>query len=204
MTNPKAQPEPQPAPAPAPAERLTEHVFEEAPEAEAGAPSTSQPGAVDQLLAAVDLPAAPAARPAVPAGLPAAPVLRTARIEALSPGGARVSFRGAAEPVEADLDEGVDQALVEQAFARGDRVLLEVDAATGEAIVVGVVQTRLPDKLELRAGEVIIDADREVVLRAGRAALRLREDGDVELVGSRIVTMSRGLFRLVGRVLRLN
>ena len=43
-----------------------------------------------------------------------------------------------------------------------------------------------------------------VVLRAGRGALRLREDGDVELVGSRISTMSRGLFRIVGRVLRLN
>ena len=30
------------------------------------------------------------------------------------------------------------------------------------------------------------------------------EDGDVEMVGSRIVSMSRGLYRLVGRVLRLN
>ena len=41
-------------------------------------------------------------------------------------------------------------------------------------------------------------------LRSGRAALRMRGDGDVELVGSRIATMSRGLYRLVGRVLRLN
>ena len=49
-----------------------------------------------------------------------------------------------------------------------------------------------------------IDAAEELVLRAGRAALRLREDGDVELVGSRISAASRGLFRLVGRILRLN
>ncbi|MEZ4311015.1 MAG: hypothetical protein R3F14_23480 [Polyangiaceae bacterium] len=43
-----------------------------------------------------------------------------------------------------------------------------------------------------------------MLLRAGRAALRLREDGDVELVGSRISAASRGLFRIVGRILRLN
>ena len=34
--------------------------------------------------------------------------------------------------------------------------------------------------------------------------MRIREDGDVEIVGSRIAAMSRGLFRLVGRVLQLN
>ena len=49
-----------------------------------------------------------------------------------------------------------------------------------------------------------LKAWREVLIWAGRAALRIREDGDVELVGSRILTMSRGLFRIVGRVLRLN
>lgn len=199
MTSPKPRPEPQPAQIDAPAEaRVLE--LEEEPAVEPAPPSA----AVDQLLAAVELPAAPAALPPASPGLPAGPALRAARIEALTPGGALVSFRGAGAPVAADLDEGVERALVEQAFARGDRALVEVDPATGEAILVGVVQTRLPDKLELRAGEVVIDAEREVLIRAGRAALRLREDGDVELVGSRIVTMSRGLFRLVGRVLRLN
>ena len=71
-------------------------------------------------------------------------------------------------------------------------------------MVVGVVQRRVPETLELRAATVIIEAEREIVLRAGRSALRIREDGDVELVGGRVLAMSRGLFRIVGRVLRLN
>ena len=50
----------------------------------------------------------------------------------------------------------------------------------------------------------MIEAEREILIRSGRGAMRIREDGDIEVVGSRISTMSRGLFRIVGRVLRLN
>ncbi len=57
---------------------------------------------------------------------------------------------------------------------------------------------------ELSAGTVTIEGEREVMIRAGRSAIRLREDGDIEIVGSRISAASRGLFRLVGRILRLN
>jgi hypothetical protein len=67
-----------------------------------------------------------------------------------------------------------------------------------------VLQTRLPEVVTLRAAEVEIDASRSLTLRSGRAGLRLRADGEVELVGSRISAASRGLMRLVGRVLRLN
>jgi hypothetical protein len=93
--------------------------------------------------------------------------------------------------------------LIARAMTNGDRVLVEI--TPGETpLVVGVVQTRFPEKLELKAQEIVIEAEREVLIRAGRSAVRLREDGDVELVGSRILTLSRGLFRIVGRVLRLN
>jgi hypothetical protein len=71
-------------------------------------------------------------------------------------------------------------------------------------LVVGVLQTRRPRELKLRAGTVTIEGEQEVLIRAGRAAIRLREDGDIEIVGSRISAASRGLFRLVGRILRLN
>jgi hypothetical protein len=67
-----------------------------------------------------------------------------------------------------------------------------------------VLQRRLPSTVQLTGQTVVIDAERELLLRAGRAAIRLRDDGDIEMVGSRIMTMSRGLFRIVGRVLRLN
>lgn len=105
--------------------------------------------------------------------------------------------------IEAFLDDGVDPALIAKAAESGDRVLLEEDADLG-AVIVGVLQTRLPETLELKARNIVIDAENEVTIRSGKAGMRLREDGDVELVGSRIVTMSRGLFRLVGRMLRLN
>jgi hypothetical protein len=71
-------------------------------------------------------------------------------------------------------------------------------------VIVGVVQTRVPREVTLKASTITLEAEREILLRAGRSALRLREDGDVELVGSRIVTASRGLLRLVGKMLRLN
>jgi hypothetical protein len=65
-------------------------------------------------------------------------------------------------------------------------------------LVVGMLQTRRPRELKLCAGTVTIEGKQEAIIRAGRAAIRLREDGDVEIVGSRISAASRGLFRLVG------
>jgi hypothetical protein len=82
-------------------------------------------------------------------------------------------------------------------------VLVEIDPILGP-LVVGVVQRRVPAKVEIRGETVVIEAEREILLRTGRGAMRIREDGDIEVVGSRISTMSRGLFRIVGRVLRLN
>ena len=70
--------------------------------------------------------------------------------------------------------------------------------------MVGVLQTRSPREIHLKAAVVHIEGDEEVLIRSGRAALRIRQDGDVEIVGSRIHAASRGLFRLVGRILRLN
>lgn len=155
---------------------------------------------LDELLAHVTAPAA--AAPLAPAA-EAVPVVRTARIVSMSGTEVLVAVRGKREPVAADVAAEVDRELVERALASGDAVLVEQEPG-GRPVIVGVLQTRIPAKLELRAETIHIEADREVLLRAGTAALRIREDGDVELVGSRILHMSRGLFRLVGRVLRLN
>jgi hypothetical protein len=138
------------------------------------------------------------ARPA-----PLAPGLRSARVTGLRGRTVDVVWRGQREATPATLDEGVDREVVEQAMENGDLVLVEVDPA-GQPFVIGVIQRKVPEALTIKAQKLTLEADQEVTLRAGRAALRLREDGDVELVGSRISTMSRGLFRIVGRVLRLN
>jgi len=111
--------------------------------------------------------------------------------------------RGRAEPVEAALAHEVSPELVARAAKSGDAVVVECPRGA-TPLVVGVLQTRIADELVLEANKVRIEGRDEILLRAGRGAVRLRRDGDVELVGSRVSAMSRGLFRLVGRVLRLN
>jgi hypothetical protein len=130
------------------------------------------------------------------------PGLRTAKLVALENGGARITLGGGTQ-VSAQLAADVDLEIVQRALENGDRVLVEVDEL-GVPEIVGVVATRIPRTLHLEAERVIVEASEVLTLRSGKAGMRLREDGDVELVGSRIVTMSRGLFRLVGKMLRLN
>ena len=137
-----------------------------------------------------------------PPGPRLSPGLRTARLVALEKGEARITLAGGAQAL-AQLAPDVDIEIIERALENGDRALVEVDEL-GEPEIVGVVATRIPRTLHLEAERVIVEASEELTLRSGKAGLRLREDGDVELVGSRIVTMSRGLFRLVGKMLRLN
>ena len=127
--------------------------------------------------------------------------LRAARVLAIDDQGITIETRRGR--AVAQLDEGVDLTLVERALAEGDAVLVEQDE-DGTVLVMGILQRKIPETLELRAGKVIIEGEREVLIRSGKGAMRIREDGDVELVGSRISAASRGLFRLVGRMLRLN
>ena len=128
--------------------------------------------------------------------------LGMARIVSMGPP-LRIAFRGSTAPIVAELDEGVDCELVAWAMRENERVLVE-RSRHAPPLVVGLVQRKTPSLLTLKAAHVVIEGEREVLLKSGLAALRLREDGDVELVGSRIVSASRGLYRLVGRVLRLN
>jgi hypothetical protein len=140
----------------------------------------------------------------VPAAVASGAVgLRTARIADVTAAGVQILLRGQRTPLTAQLGEGVERELVMLAKRNRDVVLVELEPGA-DPVVVGVVQTRFPREVLIKADKVQIEGEREVLLRSGRAAIRLREDGDVELVGSRILAMSRGLFRIVGRILRLN
>jgi hypothetical protein len=168
--------------------------------------SDAAPGSkLDELLERVAQPTLPAIeRPFSIVSDPAPPALRTARVTRMTDGaGVEITLRGADQPTYAVIDEGVDRDLVVRAMENRDAVLIEI-AAGQDPAVVGVVQTRVPQRLELKAKDIVVDGEREVVIRAGRSAVRMRADGDLEVVGSRILTMSRGLFRIVGRVLRLS
>jgi hypothetical protein len=132
----------------------------------------------------------------------AAPALRIARIVEVDGRRAIVAWRRGGR-IDAEVAPEVEPTVVARALADGEAVLVEV--ADGQTpVVVGVVTTRAPREAVVQARTIHLEAEHEIVLRAGRAALRLRDDGDVEIVGSRISAASRGLFRLVGRILRLN
>jgi hypothetical protein len=159
---------------------------------------------LEELVTDLAVQAAPQPEPAAPKPAPAAPpALRTARVLAVEGRKAKIAWRGSSAEVTAALAPEVERDLIEEAAAHKDAVLVEVDGDQ-QPVVVGVVQTRRPREVRVTGEKVVIEGSREVLLRAGRAALRLREDGDVELVGSRISAASRGLFRIVGRILRLN
>lgn len=160
-------------------------------------PAASSSGAkVADLLDYVGEPAAPRPTALDRFGLVAA------RVTAVDGRRATVRLRRG-EVVEVELASEVDPGLVR--LAREERQLVLIECSPGDApCLVGVLQTQLPQVVKLQATDVEIDASRSLTLRSGRAGLRLRADGEVELVGSRISAASRGLMRLVGRVLRLN
>ncbi|WP_438020252.1 hypothetical protein WMF18_14780 [Sorangium sp. So ce315] len=156
---------------------------------------------LDDVLAAPAEPAAAPlpARPAQPLGA----AMRTARVASISGRMASIHLRGAEGPVDAQIAPDVDPEVIADARARGDAVLVEL--CEGEPpLIVAALTTQRPHTLHLKATNVVIEGEQELLLRSGRGAIRIREDGDIEVVGSRISAASRGLFRIVGRLLRLN
>lgn len=128
---------------------------------------------------------------------------RSAKIIRLAGRNAQVVFRGEPNPVDVIIPSDVDPEFIAEAHARGDHVMVE-STRGAESLIVGVLQTKNPRELHLKAESIHIEGEQEVLFKSGRGALRIREDGDIELIGSRISAASRGLFRIVGRLLRLN
>lgn len=149
------------------------------------------------------LPTPEAERVAAPAAAPAAPGMRTARVLAVTGRHARIALRGSVAPIDAEIAAEMDPALVADALESGSAVLIEV-AEGASPLIVAALQTQRPREIRLKAAVIHLEGEEEVLLRSGSAAVRLRADGEIEIVGSRISAASRGLFRLVGRMLRLN
>jgi len=160
--------------------------------------------ALDQLLERVDSPSQTSARaPLLRASeLPEPPRLVLVRGRRWDGEQLEVALRSG-DPFIAAVAAEVDRSFLNQALADGQMLLCEWPVH-GVPAIVGVVQHKPPSKVRLAAEEIELDASRELLLRSGSAALRLRSGGDVELVGSRISAVSRGVMRLIGRLLRLN
>lgn len=168
-------------------------------EAMSGAPSVTQTDhPIDELLARTEV--APTFAPA-PLARPLG--VASARLVGVQGASARVRFRGDLADSSVRIAPEVDRGLLELAARTGESVLVET-SADGVAYVIGMLQTRPVGDLLLQASTITLAATKDITLVAGRAALRLRENGHVELVGTRISTISSGVLKLVGRLLRLN
>ena len=133
----------------------------------------------------------------------ASPFVRSARLIHVGPLDVTIAWRGSNEELRALVASEVDRELLVEAFETRSPVLVE-RAGDETPVVIGLVQTRRPRDVKVTGERVEIRAEREILLRTGHAGLRLLADGEIELVGTRVSAISRGLFRIVGRMLRLN
>lgn len=135
----------------------------------------------------------------------AAVAMCTARVVSMEGKTRRASIlaRGMNTPVLAAIAPDVDLEVIEGARANGDAVLVE-SCEDEPPLIIAALRTRRPRELRLRGEKISIEGSKEVLLRSGFGALRIQESGHIELVGGTVNVVSRGLFRLVGRLVRLN
>lgn len=93
------------------------------------------------------------------------------------------------ERLEIGVAPDVDLALADRCLAEQEVVL--VGALGAEAVLFGALRTK-----ESRAEEVVVEAPRKLVLRAGKAKLELRADGKVKLTGDGVTVDAPGEIRL--------
>lgn len=128
--------------------------------------------------------------------------LHVAQIVSLDGSSVHVRLNREKNARHARLGESVEADLIREANENGQSVLL--DSFDGKLLVVGILQTKRPQKLTLQAEKVELLGSRSITLKSGRAALELRADGSVELLGTRIAATSRGVMKFIARALRLN
>lgn len=153
------------------------------------------------------------------AGLPrsAQAVGAVARVGTLAPAGGRVRVRvdgGAPMPVR--LVEGLDRARLSRPDHEGREVLLLFEEGSPDRPVV-LALMEAPDSPEtarvlepvprdaLVDGErVVIEADREILLRCGKGQIHIRADGTVVVRGTRLLSRSSGVNKIKGGAVQIN
>lgn len=168
-------------------------------------PQVSEPepagtSAVERLLERVD----PSVVGPTPGRRPAWPALTVGRAVKVQGEFLWVRSLTGGEPVKALISSEMDPEFLDQVVKQERLVALAAAEDDGLPCAVGVLDGTRLQNLTLRADHVSIEATKDLVLRAGKAAVQLRADGDLELLGTRISAVSRGLMRVVGRLLRLN
>ncbi|MFT3770330.1 MAG: hypothetical protein QM820_33295 [Minicystis sp.] len=91
--------------------------------------------------------------PTPAAALPPPAAMRTARVVGVTGRKARIELRGMGQPIDATIAPEVDAEVLTDACENGDAVLVET--VPGELpLVVGVLHTRRPRELKLKAGTI--------------------------------------------------
>lgn len=137
------------------------------------------------------------------AALPSLPITLAALV---AKEGTRWRVKVADHEAAASVDPSVDPALLDEALVTGARVLVEV---AGEPVIVGALATRRAltlapdDTVHVRARAVTVDASEELLLRSPGAFLRMK-GGEVETYGQRVAHTARELFKVLGRMVKIN
>jgi len=115
---------------------------------------------------------------------------------------AQVTLLGSESSESLAIAPHVDGTLIDRAVT--DHSLVLLGEWNNQSTIIGLIQTKLPDHTLISGKNIVIEASEQLTLRSGRAAIALRSDGALEMMGTRIAATSRGVFRLIGRALRLN
>lgn len=107
---------------------------------------------------------------------------------------------------DATADASVDARLLEECMRDGARVLVE---AGERAVIAGALVTRRAvtiasdNTVTVKARAVTIEGRDEVTLKSAGAFIRMR-DAEVETYGARVLHTARELFKVLGRMVKIN
>jgi hypothetical protein len=152
---------------------------------------------LDRVLDIVDTSAKPAATSSNPPSS-----LAVVQLVDFQEDGVRIRIPGASSAERANLAPHLQRDFVEYCAKGGYMAMADIQQSP--ALLVGMLQVGFPPELTLRAAKVEIEGTEALTLKSGRSAVQLRRDGAMELLGTRITATSRGIFRILGRALRLN
>jgi len=117
-----------------------------------------------------------------------------------------VTLAGDHKAVRATRYPEWDDRVIQELQSRGARLLAEVDTTRRPRSVTIIGLPALPSGSDRRieAGRIVLDGKEEVVLRTKRAMIVLRANGDIEMLGTRIVSRARAEQKLLAPMLKLN
>ena len=87
--------------------------------------------------------------------------------------------------------------------AGADVAVAWLDGDPPQPLILGLIQPA-PSLAEADGKRVVIEGDREVVLRCGRASITLRPDGSITIRGGQILSRADGSNRVQGASVQLN